>query len=75
MKPVRLIKSWDDFQNIYKFPVLIDNMMELELSCCLLWPKWLRSGKKQHWNKPYNSEVVVPFVYAGYYYLEALLRY
>ena len=31
---VGLIKSWDDFQNIYKYPVIIDNMMNLEL---LLW--------------------------------------
>jgi uncharacterized protein YyaL (SSP411 family) len=43
---VGLIKSWEIFQNKYQYPVIIDNMMNLEL---LLWAA-KESGNKEYYN-------------------------
>ena len=43
---VGLIKSWDNFQNKYKYPVIIDNMMNLEF---LFWAA-KESGNKDLYN-------------------------
>ncbi|MFP5042866.1 glycoside hydrolase family 88 protein [Parasediminibacterium sp. JCM 36343] len=43
---VGLIKSWNSFQKIYNYPVIIDNMMNLEF---LLWAA-KASGNKTYYN-------------------------
>jgi len=75
-----MIRSWD-FKP-YTCPVIIDNMMNLEL-LTLSSPEFLaESGShggfiltRSTGHLPANSEVNVPLVYADYYFLEALLRY
>lgn len=67
---VGLIKSWDKFQNKYDYPVIIDNMMNLEF---LLWASNVSRDKifynisishanntlKNHYRRDYSSYHVV----------------